>query len=185
MDTKIALSNALKEKMKEKAIEKITISDLTKIVGINRQTFYYHFHDIYELVEYIYYQETMNAIGDMKTIETWQQGLLRLFYATLNQKDFVESTFRSISREKAEDFLFQIMYDLIINAIDETSASDVLAEQDKILIADFYKHALIGMLLTWIKNGMKEDPKRYVQKIEIVARDGFLGAISSFVSSAK
>ncbi len=183
MDTKGLLAEALHVMMQEKSLDKITISDLTNYVGINRQTFYYHFHDIFELVEYVYREGTLNAIGDMKTIDTWQTGLLRLFNATLQSRDFVEQTFRSVTRERAEDFLYEIMNDLIINAINETSASLMLVESDKQLIADFYKHALIGMLLEWIKSGMEENPEILVHKIEIIARDGFIGAVSTFVST--
>ena len=89
MDTKEKLAEALRAKMKEKPLSRITISDLTTAVGINRQTFYYHYHDIYELIEDIYYRETMRAIGNDNTIETWQTGLAKLFHAVQNQKDFV------------------------------------------------------------------------------------------------
>ena len=47
--TKFAIAFAFKELLLEKSIDKITINDITEKCGINRQTFYYHFHDIYEL----------------------------------------------------------------------------------------------------------------------------------------
>ena len=48
--TKFAIAFAFKELLLEKSIDKITINDITEKCGINRQTFYYHFHDIYELI---------------------------------------------------------------------------------------------------------------------------------------
>ena len=51
--TKFAIAFAFKELLLEKSIDKITINDITEKCGINRQTFYYHFHDIYELIEWI------------------------------------------------------------------------------------------------------------------------------------
>lgn len=51
--TKFAIAFAFKELLLEKSIDKITINDITEKCGINRQTFYYHFHDIYELIECI------------------------------------------------------------------------------------------------------------------------------------
>ena len=50
--TKIALSNALKELLAHKSLEKITVTELTRACGLNRMTFYYHFQDIYELAEW-------------------------------------------------------------------------------------------------------------------------------------
>ena len=51
--TKFAIAFAFKELLLEKSIDKITINDITEKCGINRQTFYYHFHDVYELIEWI------------------------------------------------------------------------------------------------------------------------------------
>ena len=58
--TKIALGESLRKLMAEKPLNKITISDITNECGCNRMTFYYHFHDIYELLEWALEQETAN-----------------------------------------------------------------------------------------------------------------------------
>ena len=49
--TKRALEEALKRLLLEKPLSKITIQDLADECGISRMTFYYHFKDIYDLVE--------------------------------------------------------------------------------------------------------------------------------------
>ena len=57
--TKQALAAALKELMAQKPIENITIHDLTEHCGIRRQTFYYHFEDVYDLpVSYTHLSRT-------------------------------------------------------------------------------------------------------------------------------
>ena len=50
--TKYALENSLKNLLLQKPLDKITISDITDDCGISRMTFYYHFKDIYDLVEW-------------------------------------------------------------------------------------------------------------------------------------
>ena len=50
--TKLALEVSLKELLRTKPIDRITINDLTEHCGISRMTFYYHFKDIYDLVEW-------------------------------------------------------------------------------------------------------------------------------------
>lgn len=49
--TKYALEDSLKKFLLKKPLDKITISDLTSDCGISRMAFYYHFKDIYDLVE--------------------------------------------------------------------------------------------------------------------------------------
>ncbi|MFR8027761.1 TetR/AcrR family transcriptional regulator, partial [Eisenbergiella massiliensis] len=54
--TKTALEASLKKLLLKKPLDKITIRDLTEDCGISRMTFYYHFKDIYDLVEWICYE---------------------------------------------------------------------------------------------------------------------------------
>ena len=48
--TKQAIADVFKEIMDKKSFDKITISDITGKCGLNRQTFYYHFQDKYDLL---------------------------------------------------------------------------------------------------------------------------------------
>ncbi|HCY78991.1 MAG TPA: dihydroxyacetone kinase transcriptional activator DhaS, partial [Clostridiales bacterium] len=52
--TKEALGNALKKMLSVKPIDKITVKDLVEECGVNRQTFYYHFDDVYDLLEWVF-----------------------------------------------------------------------------------------------------------------------------------
>ena len=61
--TKDAIAKALTDLLQERPIEKITIKDITDRCGINRQTFYYHFSDIYDLMEWTMDKELRKALG--------------------------------------------------------------------------------------------------------------------------
>ena len=52
--TKLALSNALKELLEELSFEKISVSDICERCQMNRKSFYYHFKDKYDLVNWIF-----------------------------------------------------------------------------------------------------------------------------------
>ena len=56
--TKEALGNALKKMLSVKPIDKITVKDLVEECGVNRQTFYYHFDDVYDLLEWVFEEDT-------------------------------------------------------------------------------------------------------------------------------
>lgn len=75
--TKTALEASLKKLLLKKPLDKITIRDLTEDCGISRMTFYYHFKDIYDLVEWICYEDAAQALQGKKTYDTWQEGLCR------------------------------------------------------------------------------------------------------------
>ena len=88
--TKRALAQSLKRLMAQKPLSKITIADITEDCGINRMTFYYHFQDIYDLIEWICMEEGSQAIQGRTTYQTWQEGFVALCRATLDNRVFVE-----------------------------------------------------------------------------------------------
>ena len=87
--TKRALEASLKNLLLKKPLSKITINDITEDCGISRMTFYYHFKDIYDLVEWSCLEDAKRALEGKKTYETWQQGILQIFEAVLDNKPFI------------------------------------------------------------------------------------------------
>ena len=163
--TKRALAASLKNMLLKKPLNKITINDIAEDCGINRMTFYYHFKDIYDLVEWTCEEDAAKALEGKKTYDTWQQGFLNIFYAVLDNKPFIMNVYRSVSREQVEIYLYRVTYDLLIGVVNERSANMSVSEDDKKFIADFYKFAFVGIMLEWIKNDMKADPKQIVDRI--------------------
>ena len=73
--TKRALANALKETMKDKPFNKITISELIKICHVNRKTFYYHFNDIYHLLKWLFEQEAIDILHQFDLIAEYEEAI--------------------------------------------------------------------------------------------------------------
>ena len=121
--TKRALAASLKNMLLKKPLNKITINDIAEDCGINRMTFYYHFKDIYDLVEWTCEEDAAKALEGKKTYNTWQQGFLNIFYAVLENKPFIMNVYRSVSREQVEIYLYRVTYDLLIGVVNERSAN--------------------------------------------------------------
>lgn len=69
--TKLALANAMKELMIDKPMSKITISDITEKCGMSRKSFYYHFKDKYDLVNWIFYTEFVSVVQKTPSSNIW------------------------------------------------------------------------------------------------------------------
>ena len=117
--TKKALEASLKKMMLKKPLDKITIRDITDDCGISRMTFYYHFQDIYDLIEWACVEDATAALQGKKTYDTWHEGLVQIFEAVLENKAFILNAYRCISREQMENFLFSVTYGLIRGVVDE------------------------------------------------------------------
>lgn len=76
--TKCQLNEALKALLREKPMEQIRVRELTERCGLRRQSFYYHFADIYELLDWSCQQERQDLLGRLEEFLTWQQALREL-----------------------------------------------------------------------------------------------------------
>lgn len=164
--TKKALATSLKKIMAKTSLEKITVTNIVVDCGVNRQTFYYHFKDIYDLLGWIYKTEAVGSISDYKSYKTWQQGFLKIFQYVSSNKTFCMNTFHSMGREHLEDFLHDEIFALLIGVVEEVSKETTVPLEDKKFIADFYTFAFIGVLTSWMKDNMKPTPESIIEKLE-------------------
>lgn len=166
--TKRALEASLKNLLLQKPLNKITVGDIANDCGINRMTFYYHFKDIYDLIEWSCVEDATKALEGKKTYDTWQEGFLNIFNAVLDNKPFIMNVYRSVSREQIEMYLYKLTYNLLIDVVNEKSVGMAVSDEDKKFIADFYKYAFVGIMLNWIRNDMKEEPKQIVDRLSVL-----------------
>lgn len=178
--TKRALEASLKNLLLKKPLDKITINDITEDCGINRMTFYYHFKDIYDLIEWCCVEDAKKALEGKKTYDTWQQGFLQIFEAVLDNKPFILNVYHSVSREQVEIYLYKLTYDLLIGVVEEKSVGMNVREEDKKFIADFYKYAFVGLMLDWVRHDMKGDPHRIIEDLSVVMHGNVAAALERF-----
>lgn len=178
--TKRALEQSLKNLLLKKPLTKITINDIAEDCGINRMTFYYHFKDIYDLVEWVCLEDAKKAIEEKKTHDTWEQGLLQLFEAVRENKPFIINVYRCVDRGQVEKYLSPLVDNLLMGVIEEESAGMTVRSEDKNFIAKAYSYVFIGIMLDWIKDDMKEDPQVIVDKLALLMKNSFGDALARF-----
>lgn len=164
----------------KKPVNKITISDITEDCGINRMTFYYHFKDIYDLVEWSCVEDAARALDGKKTYDTWQQGFQQIFQAVLDNKPFVQNVYQFVNREQVETYLYSLTHNLLIGVIEEKAVGMQVRDEDKEFIADFFKFAFVGLMLDWIRNGMKKDPQQIIDRLSILIEGDITRALNKY-----
>lgn len=98
-DTKRKIADGLKKLMNEKSIRKITVQDIMDCKEMKRQSFYYHFQDIYDVVDWICKKELLEKIRytPEETFEEWIYKVIRLIKEDLS---FYRKVTGHIEREK-------------------------------------------------------------------------------------
>ena len=163
--TETMLCVAFMELLKKCPFSKITIQKLAGQCGVNRQTFYYHFQDIRDLIEWICIDEVDNILEKKDECEKWEDKFLLIFKIMEEEKIFVKNIYYSVSVEVLRSNLYRLVYPIIYSEILEKSKGKNLREEDKKFITDFYKYSFVSIVLNWIDNGMHENPELIVAKV--------------------
>jgi probable dihydroxyacetone kinase regulator len=178
--TKRALSQSLKKLLANKPLDKITVTDIVEDCGVNRQTFYYHFQDMADLVEWTCLEDADKALQDRKTYSTWQEGFLSIFNLMKEDQTFIMNIYHSVSLDQLELYLYKLVYPLLLNVVNEQAKGMSVREEDKAFIADFYKYAFVGLALDWVKHGMLEDPQKIIDRLSILIKGTIPQALDNY-----
>lgn len=178
--TKRALGASLIRLLQQKPIDKITVSQLAAECGINRMTFYYHFKDIYDLVEWSFAQEVKRVLEGKLTYDTWQEGFLQIFRLAEENRLVVLNVYRGAGRDQIIRYLGPFVRQLVRHMVEELSRGMAVKEENKQFIAQFYEHAFVGVVLSWVEDGMRENPADIVERTSILIRGSVSRALEAF-----
>ena len=178
--TKRALEASLKKLLLQKPLNKITINDITEDCGVNRMTFYYHFKDIYDLVDWIMVEDAAKALEGRRSFENWTDAFLDILHQVQDNKVLVMNVYRSVSREQVEQYLYKLLDPMLRDFVDRSAQGFTVQDSDKQFIIDFYKYALVGMALEWIRKDMKEDPARMTERLNVLLHGDLERALRRF-----
>ena len=179
--TKKALSQGMKELIKKKSFEKIAITDITEVCGLNRQTFYYHFQDKYELVNWIYYNEAISIVTNNLTFETWDTRVCELLTAMKGEAHFYQNTLRDTTNNEFHNYLYCVSKELFCDIIDHIAIDKTIEETDRVFIAEFLAFGVVGMIVAWAKNGMKQSPEDITLHLRTIINGSKMFAVSRYL----
>ena len=181
MKTEERLAEKLKELMSNEPLDQITVSRLTKLCGINRQSFYYHFRDIYDLLSWIFLNE---SIREIETSTNYKEALYA-FFAYIENNKFVKNVINSAGRDLFVEFLSSSLLAVQMRSLTTKDVNKVLTLEDKRFIARFYNPAIISVFVRYIDTGMKENKDELIKRIELLCEGSLDQAIERFEKSKK
>lgn len=184
---KIVIVNSFKQLIAKKSIDKITVKEVCELSEINRQTFYNHFTDLFDIFKYIFQEEIFSEIAQNRTFETWCGGFLAtLNYLSHNAK-MVLHVYESSYRMEANTFFTRLSNRLLEDVVEECTEKRgvALTEEDKRFIVNFYRHVFNGLMMDWVNEGMKEDPVLLLKKLQTMIIGSIPRSVSAFSEEEK
>ena len=180
--TKQDLATTLKALLQEKPLEKISVSELTARCSVSRMTFYYHFKDMYDLVEWMCREDLKKIVRMPRNGAAWQECFTRIFQAIYAQKVCVENINRSVDRASVEKFWIEQINILLPEVVRSVAARvDVaITEEDIAFISGFYRYSFLGVLMEWFDRGMRHDYEETVVGLSKIMDGSIEQAVRNF-----
>ena len=162
--TKKALATAIKQLMAEKPLQKISVGDICDRCNMNRKSFYYHFKDKYDLVNWVFYTEFVEQLmdGDMAKPLHFLEGICNYFY---NNRAFYVSALEQTGQNSFSEYFAEVMRPIITlhftDMVDDDDAHD--------FITTFYTDAFLSSIKRWLNEGTLT-PDRFVDLVRRATR---------------
>ncbi len=166
--TKNALAHSLKELMLHYPINKISVQMVTDSCKVTRHTFYNHFHDVYELLGWIFENEIIEELDECCSLAEWKNGLMLVLQYTLNNRIICVNTCKSLGREHLELFLSKTFRTVLEGVIEDITRDMNVDSKVKSEAAEFFSYAISGEFLHWITNGLKENTDDIANRVELM-----------------
>ena len=171
--TKEMLAESLMKLLARRTLDKITIQDIVDDCGYNRQTFYYHFHDIYDLIDWIFAAQTQELIEKCRACGSLDVGVDAVIAYMRENRRLILNILRSVNGEKLLDNLYRSAQSIVLSALENHPGMQELSTEYRELVAEAFKYALAGLLIDWMRAGIPEDRVNKVRTMKAV----YIGAL--------
>ena len=165
--TREILSETLKSLLRKKSLERITVTELVNVAGVNRQTFYYNFQDIYDLLEWTIDREAIVAFNEITEYDKWQPWLIDIFTYFQDNKKMILNVFQPLTRPVVERYLkesFEPVIDKVVRFYKEKhEETEEISEENLRFIIKTYTLIMIGLVFEWIDHGMTEKAEDFIR----------------------
>ena len=170
--------------LEQMPFEKITVSAIIKACGISRNTFYYHFEDIYDLLDHWLEQE-LGKYKDRTDDDNWTENVKVFLHSCKSRKRMIYHLFDSLSRDRLERYLFSATDNSIYEFVARRAEGMELSSQRLQVISNICRYAVFGYFIRFLWNGMNDDIDKSVDELNQVFSIIIHEAVNSPASEAQ
>ncbi len=181
--TKRMLSLSLKKLLAKTTLDNITIQDITDDAEVSRKTFYYHFQDIYALLEWTLSEDCRYLLESKVKRGDWQENIVTLFEYMQENRLIILNAFHSLERDTLEHEVFSILSPLLFDLLNAQPNFELLNDEDQRFIVSVYGLGVTGLLLRWISTDMLAPSEPLIRQLYRLASGSLDGIIQRFLAT--
>lgn len=169
--TKVKIAENFIEAVSQNTNRLVSVQEIAEKTQLNRQTFYYHFKDRDQLIEWIFSKDALRYLSiEEVTIDNWEEQALKTLKAVIGHAQF----YQIVLKEKRE--LLTETFGQRIQLIFEKIFQDVkigyeLSSQEVQFYSRFFSFGCTGLFETWIRDGYQETPLVMATQLFQLAKD--------------
>lgn len=183
--TEKAIKHAFIELLEEHPLTEITVKSIVEKCEINRNTFYYHFDGLPELIEDIVHDEAENIIGKYSNINTISECFDAIVDFASHEKRAIMHIFKSVNRDVFEFHLMRVSEYFVRLYINSVIGESVIPEENREDLVGYYRCVCFGLIICWLSEGMKNDQVETFRRLLTMQIDNNKEIIKLIGSSEK
>ncbi|MBO4679819.1 MAG: TetR/AcrR family transcriptional regulator [Lachnospiraceae bacterium] len=167
----------------QKPLKKITVGEIVKMCGITRNTFYYHFHDIYDVLD----NAIRDKLVDLENCDPTDddQALFDTIEFTVMYKKVWRNLYKTLGQESLQRYIIGRMHNVFIKYINLHLGGYKISDTDMGIITTYFEEALFGVLVRWIRGESKGDTPEEMHAISERIRVIFTGCLDLMIDNIK
>ena len=154
---KYRLADAAKRSLREGSVDSLTVSRIAREAGVTRQTFYRHFVDKYDLVNWYFDKLLLESFEHMGSGRTVREGYERKFEFIRQESVFFRAAFRSNAQNSLRDHDLELILRFFTDLIRKKTGRE--PDPDQAFLLELYCSGAIAMTVNWVLGGMTESPQ--------------------------
>ena len=169
--TRRAIMQSYLRLVRQKPLDKLTVKDIVEDCEITRNTFYYHFQDIYDLTAEVFHSEFAALLRSGGTDIGWWDTVRKIADFAQKNRAAVLHVFRSARRDELLRVFDVSSQGYIVELLRKLPQAAGVSEEDLQVLARALRCAVTGFAQEWLNKGMKEDPGPTLDRMERLFHD--------------
>ena len=174
------MEEAMRDLLAEKPYHEITVNDIVEKCGVHRNTFYYNYRDIPQLLNEVIRNVFSEILKEECTYETPEGWVVPLINYVYEHRDGILHLYLSPEKETLSHYLREYTNYVVWEYLRSVTSGIRLRESEMSMLTCFYSAGLRGLVYQWMDQGLNED---YMETLKEMGNLFDRSAIENFVKA--
>lgn len=170
-EMKLQIAQAGERLLNEKNRKKLTVTDIVEECHITRQTFYYHFKDIPDMIMWNIQRKCNNLSEELSDKESIEEIVEHCLNIIIEHRQYGEKIMASNYGEIVTDLIISTMRTSFLDIIEKKQLFPDNTVDEKKMIVTYYSYAIGGVMKDWDTLGIDDVRKAARILIQLVSGD--------------